>query len=226
VIAVAATVLVSFVYLVVQVYGVGLVTSHLTGFGFEIGVFVGLGGVLVCSFLGGMRAVTWTQVAQYIVLIMAYTGAGDLAATTRPAARGCRCSATPAAEGGAERETVADRPGRTRGAPPAAERADDAERKLRDVPAAMASDTELQGRQIERMRRARAAGADPASRAERWSACRAPSPGARRYQRQRDQAQAQAQPLAGLPPQAGQVGARWHQRASMRAATSWHWCCA
>ena len=33
---------------------------------------VGLGGVLVCSFLGGMRAITWTQVAQYIVLIVAY----------------------------------------------------------------------------------------------------------------------------------------------------------
>ncbi len=62
-IAVAATVLVSFVYVVVQVYGVGLVTSHLTGFSFEIGVFVGLGGVLVCSFLGGMRAVTWTLTA-------------------------------------------------------------------------------------------------------------------------------------------------------------------
>lgn len=71
-IGVAATVLVCFVYVVVQVYGVGLITSHLTGFNFEIGIFVGLGGVLVCSFLGGMRAVTWTQVAQYIVLIMAY----------------------------------------------------------------------------------------------------------------------------------------------------------
>jgi cation/acetate symporter len=35
-------------------------------------VFVGLGGILVCSFLGGMRAVTWTQVAQYIILIIAY----------------------------------------------------------------------------------------------------------------------------------------------------------
>ena len=37
-----------------------------------IGVFVGLGGILVCSFLGGMKAVTWTQVAQYIILIVAY----------------------------------------------------------------------------------------------------------------------------------------------------------
>jgi cation/acetate symporter len=33
---------------------------------------LGLGGILVCSFLGGMRAVTWTQVAQYIILVLAY----------------------------------------------------------------------------------------------------------------------------------------------------------
>jgi cation/acetate symporter len=42
------------------------------GVAFEVGIFLGLGGILVCSFLGGMRAVTWTQVAQYIVLIVAY----------------------------------------------------------------------------------------------------------------------------------------------------------
>jgi len=39
---------------------------------FEVGVFLGLAGILVCSFLGGMKAVTWTQVAQYIILIIAY----------------------------------------------------------------------------------------------------------------------------------------------------------
>jgi cation/acetate symporter len=72
-IGVAATVLVSFIYVVAQIYGVGLITTRLTGIAsFEIGVFLGLGGILVCSFLGGMRAVTWTQVAQYIVLIVAY----------------------------------------------------------------------------------------------------------------------------------------------------------
>ena len=62
----------SFVYLVAQIYGVGLITSKLTGLSFGEGVFVGLAGILVCSFLGGMRAVTWTQVAQYIILILAY----------------------------------------------------------------------------------------------------------------------------------------------------------
>ena len=68
----AATVLASFVYLVAQIYGVGLVTSRFVGMEFEIGLFVGLAGILVCSFLGGMRAVTWTQVAQYVILIIAY----------------------------------------------------------------------------------------------------------------------------------------------------------
>ena len=72
-IGVAAAILCSFVYVVAQIYGVGLITTRLTSIAsFEIGVFLGLGGILVCSFLGGMRAVTWTQVAQYIVLVIAY----------------------------------------------------------------------------------------------------------------------------------------------------------
>ena len=62
----------SFVYVVAQIYGVGLITSRFTGLEFGVGVFVGLGGILVCSMLGGMKAVTWTQVAQYIILIVAY----------------------------------------------------------------------------------------------------------------------------------------------------------
>jgi cation/acetate symporter len=71
-IGVFAAILVSFVYVVAQIYGVGLITSRFTGLEFAIGVFVGLMGILVCSFLGGMKAVTWTQVAQYIILIVAY----------------------------------------------------------------------------------------------------------------------------------------------------------
>ena len=67
-----AAILCSFTYVVAQIYGIGLVTTRLVGVAFEVGIFVGLGGVLVCSFLGGMRAVTWTQVAQYIVLVVAY----------------------------------------------------------------------------------------------------------------------------------------------------------
>ncbi|MDP3832343.1 MAG: VC_2705 family sodium/solute symporter, partial [Hydrogenophaga sp.] len=71
-IGIFAAILCSFTYVVAQIYGVGLITSRLTGVAFELGIFLGLGGILVCSFLGGMRAVTWTQVAQYIILIVAY----------------------------------------------------------------------------------------------------------------------------------------------------------
>ncbi|MCW5751398.1 MAG: cation acetate symporter [Alphaproteobacteria bacterium] len=62
----------SFTYVVAQVFGVGLIASRLIGIPFDVAVYVGLLGILVCSMLGGMRAVTWTQVAQYIILIIAY----------------------------------------------------------------------------------------------------------------------------------------------------------
>jgi cation/acetate symporter len=71
-VGILVAILVSFVYVVAQIYGVGLITSRFTGVEFTVGVFLGLAGILVCSFLGGMRAVTWTQVAQYIILIIAY----------------------------------------------------------------------------------------------------------------------------------------------------------
>lgn len=71
-IGVVGAILCSFTYVVAQIYGVGLITSRLTGLAFEVGIFAGLAGILVCSFLGGMRAVTWTQVAQYVILIIAY----------------------------------------------------------------------------------------------------------------------------------------------------------
>ena len=67
-----AAVLCSFTYVVAQIYGIGLIASRLTGVQFEIGILLGLGGVLLCSFLGGMRAITWTQVAQYIILLLAF----------------------------------------------------------------------------------------------------------------------------------------------------------
>jgi cation/acetate symporter len=69
---VLASLLCSFTYVVAQLYGVGLIAAHLTGIAFELGVFLGLGGMLICSFLGGMRAVTWTQVAQYLVILVAF----------------------------------------------------------------------------------------------------------------------------------------------------------
>ena len=71
-IGILIAILCSFTYVVAQIYGVGLITTRLTGVDFTIGIFLGLAGILVCSFLGGMKAVTWTQVAQYIILIIAY----------------------------------------------------------------------------------------------------------------------------------------------------------
>jgi cation/acetate symporter len=62
----------SFTYITAQVYASGIIASQFLGIPFEWAVFAGLAGILVCSMLGGMKAVTWTQVAQYIVLIVAY----------------------------------------------------------------------------------------------------------------------------------------------------------
>src|SRR3954471_20122394 len=72
VMAAFAAMLCSFTYVVAQIYGIGLIASRLTGVQFEIGILLGLGGVLLCSFLGGMRAITWTQVAQYIIILLAF----------------------------------------------------------------------------------------------------------------------------------------------------------
>ena len=62
----------SFTYVTAQIYGTGIIASRFLGIQFEIAVFAGLVGILLCAMLGGMRAVTWTQIAQYIVLIVAY----------------------------------------------------------------------------------------------------------------------------------------------------------
>ncbi len=71
-VAVIVLVCCSFTYVTAQVYGTGLIASRFLGMSFEVAVFAGLAGILLCSMLGGMRAVTWTQIAQYIVLIIAY----------------------------------------------------------------------------------------------------------------------------------------------------------
>jgi cation/acetate symporter len=62
----------SFTYVTAQINATGTIASVALDIPFEIAVYVGLASILLCSMLGGMRAVTWTQVAQYIVLIIAY----------------------------------------------------------------------------------------------------------------------------------------------------------
>lgn len=65
-------VIISFTYVTAQVTGIGIIMSRFLGVNYLVGVVVGLSAVLFCSFLGGMRAITWTQVAQCIVLVLAY----------------------------------------------------------------------------------------------------------------------------------------------------------
>ena len=70
--AVLVLVVASFTYVTAQINATGTIASRALHIPFEVGVWFGLLGILLCSMLGGMRAVTWTQVAQYIVLIVAY----------------------------------------------------------------------------------------------------------------------------------------------------------
>lgn len=70
--AVIVLVLASFTYVTAQINATGTIAARALLIPFGVGVWIGLLGILLCSMLGGMRAVTWTQVAQYIVLIIAY----------------------------------------------------------------------------------------------------------------------------------------------------------
>lgn len=202
--AVAAAVLVSFVYVVVQIYGVGLITSNLTGFSFEVGIFVGLGGVLVCSFLGGMRAVTWTQAAQYIVLIIAYLvpvvwfSIKQTGHPLPPVAYGVQLQKVGEAE-----QRLANDPKELAVRALYAQRARDAQAKLADVPRAMTEDAIVLGRRIEQMKADNAPLAD-IQRAERRLLRLPHSEEAARdaYLHEREVSLRQAQPLGGMPPQA------------------------
>lgn len=72
-VAVVAAIFVSFTYVAGQMRGVGIVFSRfLPGVGIGGGVVIGMAVVLIYATLGGMKGITWTQVAQYSVLIVAY----------------------------------------------------------------------------------------------------------------------------------------------------------
>jgi cation/acetate symporter len=140
-IGIVAAILCSFTYVVAQIYGVGIITTRLTGVAFELGIFLGLGGILVCSFLGGMRAVTWTQVAQYIILIIAYMIPVVWLAVKQTGVP------IPQAIYGYQLEKVTKRGDELRKDPKELEvvaifkqRADEFDAKLKDVPTALAAD--------------------------------------------------------------------------------------
>ena len=73
VIAVVCALFVSFTYIAGQMKGVGVAFSRFLGVEFEWGIAVGMVIVFVYAVLGGMKGITYTQVAQYMVLIFAYT---------------------------------------------------------------------------------------------------------------------------------------------------------
>ncbi len=72
IVAVICAVFVSFTYVAGQMRGVGIVFSRFLSVGVEQGVLIGMGVVFFYAVLGGMKGITYTQVAQYCVLIFAY----------------------------------------------------------------------------------------------------------------------------------------------------------
>ncbi len=72
VVALIAAIFISFVYVAGQMRGVGVVFSKFLGVGIERGVLIGMVIVFIYATLGGMKGITWTQVAQYWVLITAF----------------------------------------------------------------------------------------------------------------------------------------------------------
>ena len=62
----------TFALLVAQMYGLGLIASRFLDIPYEWAVWAGLAMILLSTMLGGMKAVTWSQAAQYAVLLIAY----------------------------------------------------------------------------------------------------------------------------------------------------------
>jgi cation/acetate symporter len=205
-IGILAAILCSFTYVVAQIYGVGLITTRLSGLAFEVGIFVGLGGILVCSFLGGMRAVTWTQVAQYIILIVAYMlpvvwlSVKQTGVPIPQAVYGYQLEKITARE-----KQLIDDPKEKEVIAIFKKQSDDLAAKLKDVPAALAADKAAAAKKVEDLRAATAPVAelqaaekalaglpkDDKAAKEAWAKAKAAADG-------------RAKPLAGMPRHAAQ----------------------
>jgi len=205
-IGILAAILCSFTYVVAQIYGVGLITTRLSGLAFEIGIFVGLGGILVCSFLGGMRAVTWTQVAQYIILIIAYMlpvvwlSVKQTGVPIPQAVYGFQLEKVTAKE-----KQLIDDPKEKEVIAVFKKQSDDLAAKLKDVPAALAADLSTAQAKVADLKAATAPVAelqaaekalaalprDEAAAKKAWTAAKAAADG-------------RARPLAGMPRHAQQ----------------------
>jgi len=73
IVAVLCLIIASITYVIGQMKGVGVAFSRFLNLTYEQGLFVGMGIVFVYAVLGGMKGITYTQIAQYVVLIFAYT---------------------------------------------------------------------------------------------------------------------------------------------------------
>lgn len=73
IVAVICLIIMSVTYVIGQMKGVGVAFSRFLEVEYDTGLFIGMGIVFVYAVLGGMKGITYTQIAQYVVLILAYT---------------------------------------------------------------------------------------------------------------------------------------------------------
>ncbi len=73
IVAVACLIIASITYVIGQMKGVGVAFSRFLETDYDTGLYIGMGIVFVYAVMGGMKGITYTQVAQYVVLIFAYT---------------------------------------------------------------------------------------------------------------------------------------------------------
>jgi cation/acetate symporter len=196
----------SFVYVVAQIYGVGLITTRLTGVDFSIGIFLGLGGILVCSFLGGMRAVTWTQVAQYIILIIAYLipvvwlSVKQTGVPIPQAIYGYQLQKVTEKE-----KALIDDPKEKEVIAVFKARADEMDAKLKDVKAALEADKAAATKKIEDLKAANAPAADIAAAEKALAALPKDEEAAKKaWTAAKAAATARTAPLGGMPRHAQQ----------------------
>ncbi len=205
-IGIVIAILCSFVYVVAQIFGVGLITTRLSGLAFEIGIFVGLGGILVCSFLGGMRAVTWTQVAQYIILIVAYMipvvwlSVKQTGVPVPQAIYGYQLQKVTAQEA-----KLIDDPKEKEVIAVFKAQSDALAAKLKDVPTALAADRAAAQTKVEELKGANAPLADVQAAEKALAAVPADEAAAKKaWTAAKTAADGRARPLAGMPRHAQQ----------------------
>lgn len=73
IVAVVCLIIASLTYIIGQMKGVGVAFSRFLEVDYDLGLYIGMGVVWVYAVLGGMKGITYTQIAQYCVLIFAYT---------------------------------------------------------------------------------------------------------------------------------------------------------